>query len=162
MKTSLEFYTKVLGGEYSVVNERLYGEPLQYILFEKEEKLQETGRPKLKENLQQLDAIYIFFGSMNIELLQYRDSNVQPEQNNTGLWSAKHSSSSFSIKNNMYVNFKLKDNVDLEEFVDLFENEAISRGMKNVGCNRITNTGKIVKYFSFSGDYTGLKVFIKK
>eukprot|EP00771_Trimastix_marina_P003726 gnl/Trimastix_PCT/5082.p1 GENE.gnl/Trimastix_PCT/5082~~gnl/Trimastix_PCT/5082.p1 ORF type:complete len:325 (-),score=75.25 gnl/Trimastix_PCT/5082:145-1119(-) len=144
MKKALTFYTEILGGALvpKAGGHDFVGDGIFNTLFQNEELLaHERGEAfaqmriaDLRSGKDHLDAYYIHFGTVNIELLQYRPADA-PSDSNHSLPYAHHSGSPSQI-NNQHIAFFLEDHVDANQFVDTMETECAKRGL-NVRCNRI-------------------------
>jgi catechol 2,3-dioxygenase-like lactoylglutathione lyase family enzyme len=145
MQKSLEFYIDVLGGKLAVGGESFSGEELHNTLFQKEDldafklgidpKL--LGVPNLRDGSQQaLDVNFISFGSACVELIYYRDASSRPSGAEP-FSSANPSSTSYI--NSSHLSFHVKDDVDLNVFAKILEEECQLRGMEKVRCNRIVH-----------------------
>lgn len=144
MGKALEFYTEVLGGQLIISEEGLVGDTMHNTLLQKEEleaiqdgvDPQDRAVPNLRDGSQLLDAYFVQFSNMVIELLQYRDASAAPK--GAVAYPAKHPhGSSPAYVNAMHVSFYLNDDVDVDQFVADLEAECQRRGMPQVRCNRI-------------------------
>jgi catechol 2,3-dioxygenase-like lactoylglutathione lyase family enzyme len=143
MGKALEFYTEVLGGKVIIPEIGLAGEVMHNTLLQKEEiealeaglDPRSMGIPNLRDGQENLDAYFVQFDNVVLELLQYRDASAQP--NSSSAFPAKNPHSSPAFVNSMHVSFYLRDDVDVDEFVKNLEVECQKRGMDRVRCNRI-------------------------
>lgn len=143
MGKALEFYTEVLGGKVIIPEIGLAGEIIHNTLLQKEEieaialvtDPKTLGIPNLRDEEQNLDIYFIQFDNVVLELLQYRDASEQP--NGSVAFPVKNPYSSPACFNSMHISFYLKDDVDVDEFVNNLETECHKRGMDRVKCNRI-------------------------
>jgi catechol 2,3-dioxygenase-like lactoylglutathione lyase family enzyme len=141
MEKSLEFYTEVLGGKVVVVENNLMGDTMQNTLFQKEEldalaqgiDLKNFGIPSLRDAKEALDIKFISFGNTCIELIYFRDAATQNPHNS----SVERIPSHIGQVNAMHLSFHVKDDVDLNVFAKILEEECQIRGMQNVICNRV-------------------------
>ncbi|MCW5316081.1 DUF1857 family protein [Nostoc sp. KVJ3] len=141
MEKSLEFYTEVLGGKIVVVENNLMGDAMQNTLFQKEEldalaqgvDLKTFGIPSLRDAKEALDIKFISFGNTCIELIYFRDAATQNPHNSSVARIPSH----IGHVNAMHLSFHVKDDVDLNVFANILEDECQIRGMKNVVCNRV-------------------------
>ncbi len=143
MGKALEFYTEVLGGKVIIPEIGLAGEVMHNTLLQKEEieaialgaDPKTIGIPNLRDGEQNLDLYFIQFDNVVLEILQYRDASEQP--NGSVAFPVKNPYSSPACVNSMHISFYLKDDVDVDEFVNNLEAECHKRGMDRVKCNRI-------------------------
>jgi len=144
MGKALEFYTEVLGGQLIISEEGLAGDTMHNTLLQKEEleaaqagvDPQSRAVPNLRDGRQLLDAYFIQFSNMVLELLQYREASSPPR--GPVPYPAKHvHGSSPAYVNAMHLAFYLNDDVDVDQFVADLEAECERRGMPQVRCNRI-------------------------
>jgi len=170
---STHFYTEMLGGVLvpNAGGNNWRGDVLQNLLFQKEmldglaanKTLQQEEVANLGDNgTDVLSVCYINFGALQVELLEYH-----PIDNKSSHLPYQHQSSSPSIINNMHLSLSLKNDVDMNEFVEKLENTSLAYGYTNVKCNRIiyvsseaerVQVGKQLKYNSYlidSGAFQG-------
>ncbi|WP_292766787.1 AtaL-like protein [Nostoc sp. NOS(2021)] len=141
MEKSLEFYTEVLGGKTVVVENNIMGDAMQNTLFQKEEldalaqgvDPKTFGIPSLRDAKEALDIKFISFGNTCIELIYFRDAATQNPHNSA----VDRIPSHIGHVNAMHLSFHVKDDVDLNVFAKVLEDECQIRGMKNVVCNRV-------------------------
>lgn len=141
MEKSLEFYTEVLGGQIVVVENNLMGDTMQNTLFQKEEldalaqgvNPKSLGIPSLRDAKEALDIKFISFGNTCVELIYFRDAAIQNSHNSA----VDPISSHIGHVNAMHLSFHVKDDVDLNFFAKIFEEECQRRGMEKVVCNRV-------------------------
>ncbi|MBD2775172.1 VOC family protein [Iningainema tapete] len=137
---SLEFYTEVLGGKLVIAEDGLMGEGMQNTLFQKEELDAITKGidpktldiPTLKDSQNALDIKFISFGNTCLELIYFRDAENSISHSSVG-----SIPSHIAHVNAMHLSFHVKDDVDLNVFANLLEEECEKRGIANVICNRI-------------------------
>jgi catechol 2,3-dioxygenase-like lactoylglutathione lyase family enzyme len=142
MKKSLEFYCDVLGGRVALAGNGFYGDVLHNTLFQKEEidAIEQTvnarcfGVPDLRDGKKDaLDVCFISFGNTCVELLHFRDARLDQFAPNlfaklppgVGHGNASH------------ISFHVKDDVDLNQFAKMLEEECRRRGITNVVVNHI-------------------------
>ncbi|MBH8563071.1 DUF1857 family protein [Nostoc sp. CENA67] len=141
MEQSLEFYTEVLGGKIVVAENNLMGDGIQNTLFQKEELDALTqgvnpktfGIPNLRDAKEALDIKFISFGNTCIELIYFRDAATQNPHHSA----VERIPSHVGHVNAMHISFHVKDDVDLNFFAKLLEEECQIRGIKNVVFNRV-------------------------
>ncbi len=141
MAKSLEFYTEVLGGKLVIPENGIVGDDMQNMLFQKEEldaiaqgkNLKNIGIPNLRDKKEALDIKFISFGNTCIELIYFREAG-----NSNATKSSRGSiPSHIGNVNAMHLSFHVKEDVDLNLFAKMLEEECQKRGMTNVVCNRI-------------------------
>ncbi len=165
MGKALEFYTEVLGGQLIIPEIGLDGDLMHNTLLQKEEiealekglDPQALGVPNLREGKDKLDVYFIQFENIVLELLQYRSADVQPEGSNC--YPAKHAFSSPAFVNSMHISFYLKDNVDVDQFVENLERECQKRGMDQVKCNRVIRVKSEAERQQVALKYNSCKLF---
>jgi catechol 2,3-dioxygenase-like lactoylglutathione lyase family enzyme len=141
MEKSLEFYTEVLGGKIAVKGDGFNGEIMHNTLFQADElEAQAKGiEPKLlgvcdvRDGTKEvLDVRFVSFGNVAVELIHFRDAKLTPQAPNWGV----RLPTGVGNANAPHLSFHVKDDVDLNEFAILLEEESRRRGI-NVICNRI-------------------------
>lgn len=141
MEKSIEFYTDVLGGKIAISGDSFYGEVLHNTLFQKEEieafnqgiSSRRLGVPDLKSGEKDvLDVRFISFGNTVLELLHFRDASLTPNAPNI----IEKLSGVVGYANAPHISFHVKDDVILNEFAIILEQECDKRGI-NVACNRV-------------------------
>jgi len=144
MGKALEFYTEVLGGQLIISEEGQAGDTMHNTLLQQEEleaaqagiDQEALAVPNLRDGRHLLDAYFIQFSNLVVELLQYRDASAPPK--GAVPYPAKHPhGGSPAYVNAMHVSFYLNDDVDVGQFVADLEAECERRGMPQVRCNRI-------------------------
>nr|WP_322661716.1 AtaL-like protein [Dendronalium sp. ChiSLP03b]MDZ8206788.1 AtaL-like protein [Dendronalium sp. ChiSLP03b] len=141
MTQSLEFYTEVLGGVVVVAENNLTGDGMQNTLFQKEEldalaqgiDPKNSEIPSLRDAKEALDIKFLSFGNACVELIYFRDAATQNPHNS----SVDRIPSHIGHVNAMHLSFHVKEDVDLNLFAQMLEEECQKRGMKNVVCNRV-------------------------
>jgi alkylhydroperoxidase/carboxymuconolactone decarboxylase family protein YurZ/limonene-1,2-epoxide hydrolase/catechol 2,3-dioxygenase-like lactoylglutathione lyase family enzyme len=141
MEKSLEFYLEVLGGKLVLAENGLMGDGMQNTLFQKEEidailqgiDPQEFDIPNLRGEKDALDIKFISFGNTCIELIYFRDAAVS----NAPVSSKKSIPSHIGNVNAMHISFHVKDDIDLNYFAKMLEEECQRRGLTNVVFNRV-------------------------
>jgi catechol 2,3-dioxygenase-like lactoylglutathione lyase family enzyme len=148
MPKSIEFYTEVLGGKISVAGYGFVGDVLQNTLFQKEqidaiqrnidlrrerEKALKLGIPQIRDNTEEaLDVCFISFGNTCIELLHFRDA----KKDQRALNPFPPVPSGVAWVNAGHISFHVKDDMDLNKFSKMLEEECRRRGIE-VQCNRV-------------------------
>lgn len=176
MDKAIEFYTEVLGGKIAIGGDGFYGEDLHNLLFQKEEleALQKginprsVGVPNIRDNTQEsLDVRFISFGNTCVEVIHFRDAKLSPKAPN--VFSKVPSSVGFA--NVPHISFHVKDDVDLNEFAQMLEDECQRRGMTNVVVNKTIHVnseaerrkaGLSFAKTEFPGDFDGWALFYCK
>jgi catechol 2,3-dioxygenase-like lactoylglutathione lyase family enzyme len=142
MQKSLSFYVDILGGKVALAGTGFYGDVLQNTLFQKEQldalergiDPRSLGVPQIRDNSRDaLDVVFISFGNTCVELLHFRDAHLDQNAPNTfpkippgvGHGNAGH------------ISFHVKDDVDLNRFSRMLEDECREHGIDNVICNTI-------------------------
>lgn len=142
MAKSMEFYIDVLGGKEVVEEPGLIGDTMQNTLFQKEEldaisqgvDPKALGIPNLRDGVEALDVRFISFGNTVIELIHFRDATLDPL---TAPSSVPTIPSHAAHVNSMHLSFHVKDDMDLNLFAKMLEDECQKRGLTNVVFNRI-------------------------
>ena len=141
MAKSMEFYIDVLGGKVAIAGDGFFGEVMQNNLFQKEEieaiKQEITPRrlgvPDLKDGTKDvLDVRFVSFGNTVLELIHFRDSKLNPNAFNV----IEKLPGCVGYANAPHISFHVKDDVTLNEFAFILEEECEKRGI-HVACNRI-------------------------
>lgn len=176
MDKAIEFYTEVLGGKIAIGGDGFYGEDLHNLLFQKEEleALQKginprsVGVPNIRDNTQEsLDVRFISFGNTCVEVIHFRDAKLSPKAPN--VFSKIPSSVGFA--NVPHISFHVKDDVDLNDFAQMLEDECQKRGMTNVVVNKTIHvnseaerrkSGLSFAKTEFPGDFDGWALFYCK
>eukprot|EP01098_Paradermamoeba_levis_P011132 TRINITY_DN4733_c0_g1_i1.p1 TRINITY_DN4733_c0_g1~~TRINITY_DN4733_c0_g1_i1.p1 ORF type:complete len:330 (-),score=88.88 TRINITY_DN4733_c0_g1_i1:42-1031(-) len=166
LSRSVEFYTQILGGALvpGAGGDGWNGNDVLNLLFQKEmldANQQNKTTPEMKipdlgnNGSDTLAARYINFGSLQVELLDYR---AKEKFNTSSHLPFYHSSSSPSVVNNMHIAWRLHPTEDLNAFINTLESECVKRGFLEVKCNRIISVkdeeerkkvGEEKKYNSF-------------
>ncbi|WP_221643343.1 MULTISPECIES: nuclear transport factor 2 family protein [unclassified Nostoc] len=141
MEKSLEFYLEVLGGKLVIAENGLMGDGMQNTLFQKEEidanlqvaNPQNFDIPNLRDAKEALDIKFISFGNTCIELIYFREAAILNAQSS----SRESIPSHIGNVNAMHISFHVKDNVDLNIFAKILEDECHNRGLTNVVFNRV-------------------------
>ena len=141
MEKSMQFYTEILGGKVAIAGDGFIGEPLYHNLFQFEEIEAEAkgyhprrlGIPDIVDGSKDaLDVRFISFGNTVLELLHFRDAALDPNAPNIIEKLPGH----VGYANAPHISFHVKDDVTLNEFALLLEEECSKRGIE-VACNRI-------------------------
>lgn len=142
MAKAMEFYTEVLGGKVALRGDGFIGPVLHNTLFQKEE-LEAIERgidPKTLgvANLRDgsdaaIDVRFLSFGNTVLELIHFRDAKLTPNAPNL----FEKVSSCVGYANVPHISFYVKDDVDLNQFARLLEDECQRRGLTSVICNRV-------------------------
>jgi catechol 2,3-dioxygenase-like lactoylglutathione lyase family enzyme len=144
MKKSLDFYIGVLGGKLALAGNGFYGDVLHNTLFQKEEidaieqavNARTFGVPDLRDGKKDaLDVCFISFGNVCLELLHFRDARLDQFAPNVfaklppgvGHGNASH------------ISFYVKDDVDLNVFAKMLEEECTRRGINGIIVNHIVH-----------------------
>ncbi|HEY9695444.1 MAG TPA: EthD domain-containing protein [Oculatellaceae cyanobacterium] len=142
MAKAMEFYTEVLGGKVALLGNGFTGSVLQNTLFQKEEidsiekaiEIKSLGVPNLEDGLHEaLDVRFISFGNTAVELIHFRDAKLNPNAPNV----FQKVPSSVGYANVSHLSFHVKDDVDLNQFAKMLEEECQARGLTEVVCNGI-------------------------
>jgi hypothetical protein len=165
MGKALEFYTEVLGGKIIIPEIGLCGDTMHNTLLQKEEleaiqkgvNPRAIGVPNLRDGEEKLDLYFIQFDNVVLEILQYRDANSAP--NDSVAFPAKYPYSSPAYVNSMHISFYLKDDIDVDEFVNNLETECHKRGMTQVRCNRIVRVHSETERTNTDSQYNSCKLF---
>jgi catechol 2,3-dioxygenase-like lactoylglutathione lyase family enzyme len=165
MGKALEFYTEVLGGKVIISEIGLDGDIMHNTLLQKEEiealekgvEPKSLGIPNLRDGEDKLDLYFIQFDNVVLELLQYRNASGQP--NGSDALPVKNPYSSPACVNSMHLSFYLKDDVDVDEFVQNLEAECQRRGMPQVRCNRIVRVSSEQERKNTDPQYNSCKLF---
>mmetsp|Transcript_13848 Transcript_13848/g.35333 ORF Transcript_13848/g.35333 Transcript_13848/m.35333 type:complete len:369 (-) Transcript_13848:195-1301(-) len=140
LEKSVQFYTEVLGGVV-VPNARIhgaYGERLQSILFEKEMRDVRSLKTSPEElwiaNVTDradhtLHAVFLSFGSVMLELVQFRCSHTGQGHD------FRHVRTAPSVQNSMHLAFEVAMDVGMDVFLARLEAAAAAKGLPVV-CNR--------------------------
>lgn len=165
MGKALEFYTEVLGGKVIIPEIGLDGDIMHNTLLQKEEiealergvEPKSLGIPNLRDGEDKLDLYFIQFDNVVLELLQYR--NASALSNGSDALPVKNPYSSPACVNSMHLSFYLKDDVDVDEFVQNLEAECQRRGMSQVRCNRIIRVKSEEERKNADSQYNSCKLF---
>ncbi|MCL1470593.1 EthD domain-containing protein [Argonema antarcticum] len=142
MAKAIEFYTEVLGGKIAISGDGFIGPVVHNTLFQKEdiEAIQrgidprELGVADLRDGTKEaLDVRFISFGNTVIEVIHFRDAKLNVNAPNV----YQKVPSCVGFANVPHISFHVKDDVDLNMFAKILEEECQSRGMTGVICNRI-------------------------
>jgi alkylhydroperoxidase/carboxymuconolactone decarboxylase family protein YurZ/catechol 2,3-dioxygenase-like lactoylglutathione lyase family enzyme/ketosteroid isomerase-like protein len=139
---SLEFYVDILGGKPAIGGNGFIGDELHNLLFQKEDLeawkqgLNPTtiGVPNIRDGSQEaLDVRFISFGNTCVELIHFRDAHLDHTAPNC----IGKIPSGIGFVNAPHLSFHVKDDVDLDQFAKMLEEESQKRGLTNVVANRI-------------------------
>ena len=142
MEKSLRFYVNILGGKIAIAGSGFYGGVLQNTLFQKEQiealaqgvDPRSLGVPDIRDGSREsLDVVFISFGNTCVELLHFRDAHLDQNAPNT----FPRLPSGVGHGNAGHISFHVKDDVDLNQFARLLEDECREHGVDNVICNAI-------------------------
>lgn len=142
MAKAMEFYTEVLGGKVALSGDGFIGPVVHNTLFQKEdiEAIERGIDPKTLgvANLRDgsdaaIDVRFVSFGNTVLELIHFRDAKLTPNAPNL----FEKVSSCVGYANVPHISFYVKDDVDLNQFAKLLEDECQRRGFTNMVCNRI-------------------------
>ena len=157
---SLEFYTEVLGGKVAVGEHDLNGDGMQNNLFQKEE-LDAIAQgispaaleiPNLRDGDAKLDVKFISFGNAVVELIYFKDGTKPNSPKPIG-----SIPSQIGHVNAMHLSFHVKEDVDLNEFVEKLEAECHRRGMTEVKFNRIVQVKSEAERKAVARQYNSFK-----
>jgi hypothetical protein len=138
---SMEFYTDVLGGKVAISGNSFSGEVLQNTMFQKELmeaqilgiNPRELGVPDILTGEHDvLDVRFISFGNTVLELLHFRESKLNPSAPNV----IKKLPGNVGYANASHISFHVKDDINLNEFALILENECERRNIE-ICCNRV-------------------------
>lgn len=138
---SIEFYTEVLGGKIAISGNSFCGEVLLNTLFQKEliEAHSQGINPRrlgvpdiLTGDQEVLDVRFISFGNTVLELLHFRDGKLTPSARNT----IEKLPGVVGFANAPHISFHVKDDVTLNDFALILEQECDRRNI-DVRCNRV-------------------------
>mmetsp|Transcript_5281 Transcript_5281/g.5749 ORF Transcript_5281/g.5749 Transcript_5281/m.5749 type:complete len:342 (-) Transcript_5281:68-1093(-) len=147
LTASVDFYTNILGGALvpEAGGDNWNGDDVLNLLFQ--ENILQGRRKDPQATLEDLEvadlstdgtdtlaARYISFGTLNIELLDYRAINKSANNSHVP-YTYEHTSP--SIVPAMHICFYLHDDVVMNDFILKLEDESKSRGYDKVKCNRI-------------------------
>ncbi len=173
---ALEFYLEVLGGKLAIAGDGFVGDELHNLLFQKEEieakekgiSLESVGVPSIRDGSKEaLDVRFISFGNTCVELIHFRNAHLDAHAPNA----FDAIPSGIGHVNAPHISFFVKDDVDLNEFAQMLEEECHRRGMTNVVANRtIELTSEqarekaphIYAKTEFPGDFDGWALFYCK
>ena len=137
---SLEWYTKVLGGVevQSAGGNGWEGNDVEQLLMQ-HEILQGSPKSDYTAQLQvggadQLDARYVNFGPLQVELLDYHARNGMEKDSNLPHFGTETAP---SVAGNTHFAFRVRPETPLNEFVTILEKESHSRGFMAVKCNTL-------------------------
>lgn len=137
---SVEWYTKVLGGvEVNFAGGNGWvGNDVEQLLMQ-HELLQGSPKADFTAGLQdggpdQLDARYVNFGPLQIELLDYHSRTGEESNSNLPHYGTETAP---SVAGNTHFAFRVKPETPLNEFVSLLEKESHERGFSEVKCNTL-------------------------
>ncbi len=142
MPKAIEFYTEVLGGKIAIGGDGFVGEVVHNTLFQKEDidaielgvNPKSLGVPNLRDGTEEaLDVRFISFGNTCVELIHFRDAALSIKAPNV----FGRIPSGVGHVNAPHLSFHVKDDVDLNLFAKILEEECQKRGMTNVVCNRV-------------------------
>jgi len=141
MAKSLEFYIDLLGGKLAIAGDGFVGEVLHNTLFQKEEieayaqgiNPRRLGIPDLKDGSKDaLDVRFVSFGNTVLELIHFREAKLDINAPNI----IEKLPGGVGFVNAPHISFHVKDDVPLNEFALLLEEESEKRGIQ-VACNRV-------------------------
>ena len=141
MAKSLEFYIDLLGGKLAIAGDGFAGEVLHNTLFQKEEieaytqgiNPRRLGIPDLKDGSKDaLDVRFVSFGNTVLELIHFREAKLDINAPNI----IEKLPGGVGFVNAPHISFHVKDDVPLNEFALLLEEESEKRGIQ-VACNRV-------------------------
>jgi len=176
MEKAIEFYTEVLGGKIAIGGDSFYGEDLHNLLFQKDEleaiakgmNPKNFGVPNIRDNTQEsLDVRFISFGNTCVELIHFRDAKLSRKAPN--IFSKVPTSVGYA--NVSHLSFHVKDDVDINQFAKILEEECQKRGMTNVIVNKTIHlnseaerrkTGLYYAKTEFPGIFDGWALFYCK
>ena len=142
MAKAMEFYTEVLGGKVALSGDGFVGEVLHNTLFQKEdiEALKLGINPKtlgvanVRDGSEEaLDVRFVSFGNTVVELIHFRDAKLNPNAPNV----FEKVPSTVGFANVPHISFYVKDDVDLNLFAKILEEECQKRGFTEIVCNRV-------------------------
>jgi catechol 2,3-dioxygenase-like lactoylglutathione lyase family enzyme len=142
MQKSLRFYVDILGGKVAIMGTGFYGSVLQNTLFQKEQidavergiDPRSLGVPQIRDGAQEaLDVVFISFGNACVELLHFRDAHLNENAPNT----FTRIPPGVGHGNAGHISFHVKDDVDLNQFSRMLEDECREHDIDNVICNTI-------------------------
>jgi catechol 2,3-dioxygenase-like lactoylglutathione lyase family enzyme len=138
---SIEFYTEVLGGKVAISGDSFSGEVLLNTLFQKELieasmlgiNPRRLGVPDILTGKNDvLDVRFISFGNTVLELLHFREGRLKPNAPNI----IEKLPGVVGYANAPHISFHVKDDVSLNDFAVILEQECDRRGIE-VLCNRV-------------------------
>jgi alkylhydroperoxidase/carboxymuconolactone decarboxylase family protein YurZ/limonene-1,2-epoxide hydrolase/catechol 2,3-dioxygenase-like lactoylglutathione lyase family enzyme len=144
MTKALEFYVEVLGGKPAIGGDGFIGDELHNLLFQKEDleawkkgiDPKAIGVPDIRDGSKEsLDVRFISFGNTCVELIHFRDAKLTPAA--PGIF--EKIPSGIGHVNAPHLSFHVKDDVDLDQFAKMLEDECQKRGLENVVANRIVH-----------------------
>lgn len=143
MDRAFTFYSEVLGGTEVMRDGDFQGEKIHNTLLTDQEiearqrqvNPRTMGIPDLRGGAQRLDARFIQFDNVVIELLQYRDSGHSLGGGQSFAEPIDHMSPAFPRM--MHICFHIRDDVDFNKFIQDLEAESARRGMTQVRANRV-------------------------
>ena len=142
MPRAIEFYTEVLGGKVAIGGDGFVGDVLHNTLFQKEDidaielgvNPRTLGVPNLRDGTEEaLDVRFISFGNTVVELIHFRDAALSHKAPNV----FGRIPSGVGRVNAPHLSFHVKDDVDLNLFANILEEECQKRGMTSVICNKV-------------------------
>ena len=176
MAKAMEFYTEVLGGKLAIGGDGFVGEDLHNLLFQKEDleawkeglRPKEQGVPNIRDGSEDaLDVRFISFGNTCVELIHFRDAQLSANAPNI----FGKIPSGIGHVNAPHISFYVKDDVDINLFAKMLEDECQQRGINNVVVNRIIHLDSLeerktaaLKYAKtdFISDFDGWALFYCK
>ncbi len=176
MAKAMEFYTEVLGGKLAIGGDGFVGEDLHNLLFQKEDleawkqgvNPKEQGIPNIRDGSEDaLDVRFISFGNTCVELIHFRDAQLSANAPNI----FSKIPSGIGHVNAPHISFYVKDDVDINLFAKMLEDECQQRGINNVVVNRVIHLDSLeqrktaaLKYAKtdFIGDFDGWALFYCK
>ncbi|MFB2922006.1 MULTISPECIES: nuclear transport factor 2 family protein [Aerosakkonema] len=142
MAKTMEFYIDVLGGKVALLGNGFIGPVLQNNLFQKEQieaiernvDPRSLGVPDLVDGSKEsLDVRFISFGNTVLEVIHFRDAKLTPNAPNV----FQKVPSCVGYANVPHISFHVKDDVNLNDFARILEEECQRRGLTEVVCNRV-------------------------
>ncbi|MBF2057624.1 MAG: VOC family protein [Cyanobacterium sp. T60_A2020_053] len=173
---ALEFYLDVLGGKVAIGGNGFVGSDLHNLIFQKEDleakekgiDPRQLGVPHIRDGSKDaLDVRFISFGNTCIELIHFRGANQDEHAPNT----FESVPTGIGYVNGSHISFFVKDDVDLDEFAKMLEDECHRRGMTNVIANRTIELDSeqararaphLYAKTEFPGDFDGWALFYCK
>ena len=145
MEKSLEFYTEILGGKLVIAENDLEGDKIQNTLFQQEElnavaegvDLKMLGVPNIRDGSESLDIKFISFGNACIELIHFKTQSKNGKLKTNTFNSSQQNLSHIGNVKAMHLSFHVREDMDLNLFAKILEEECHQRGLTNVVFNRV-------------------------